>query len=80
MQGHYVPGTIYVGDQGFQNIRTGTHRFATSRHLTLQFTIGKPKGTVSSDWIGLKVLSMESPWYECTFIAKYLKKNYFNNV
>jgi len=34
MQGHYVSETIHFGIQGFQNIRTGTHRFGTSRHPT----------------------------------------------
>jgi len=34
MQGHRVFGTIHLGDQGFQNIRTGKHRFRTSRHPT----------------------------------------------
>ena len=31
MQGHCVSGTIHPGDQGSQKIRTGTHRFRTSR-------------------------------------------------
>jgi len=34
MQGHCVSGTIHFGDQGSQKIRTGTHRFGTSRHPT----------------------------------------------
>jgi len=34
MQGHCVSGTINLGDQGSQNIHTGTHRFGTSRHPT----------------------------------------------
>ena len=32
MQGHCVSGTIHLGDQGSQNIHTGTHRFGTSCH------------------------------------------------
>jgi len=35
IQGHCVSGTIDLGDQGSQNIRTGTHRFGTSRHPTI---------------------------------------------
>jgi len=34
MKGHCVHGTIYLGDQGSQNIRTGTHGFGTSGHPT----------------------------------------------
>jgi len=34
MQGFSVSGTIHLGDQGFQNIRTGANRFGTSRHPT----------------------------------------------
>jgi hypothetical protein len=36
MQGHCVSGTIHLGDQGSQNIRSGTHRFRTSRHPTFE--------------------------------------------
>jgi len=32
MQGHCVSGTTHLGEQGSQKIRTGTHRFGTSRH------------------------------------------------
>jgi hypothetical protein len=38
MQGHFVSGTIHLGDQGSQKIRTGTHRFGTSRHPTQPIT------------------------------------------
>jgi len=34
MQGRCFSGTIHLGDQGSQNIRTGTHRFGTSCHPT----------------------------------------------
>ena len=34
MQGHCVFGTINQGDQGSQNILTGTNRFGTPRHPT----------------------------------------------
>ena len=37
MKEHYVSGIIHLEDQGSQNIRTGTHHFGTSRHLTLNF-------------------------------------------
>jgi len=36
MQGHCVSGTIHLGDEGSQNIWTGTHRFRPSRHPTIQ--------------------------------------------
>jgi len=41
MQRHCVSGTIHLGDQGSQNIRTGTHRFGTSRHpiISYRYTI-----------------------------------------
>jgi len=32
IKGHCVSGTFDLGDQGSQNMRTGTHRFKTSRH------------------------------------------------
>jgi len=32
MPGHSVSWTIHSGDQGSQNILTGTHRFRTSHH------------------------------------------------
>ena len=32
MQGHCVTRDDLFGDQGSQKIRTGTHRFGTSRH------------------------------------------------
>jgi len=35
LKGHCVSGTIRLGDQGSQNIRTGSHRFGTSRHPTV---------------------------------------------
>ena len=41
MQGHCVSGTIHLGDQGFQKISTGTHRFGTSRHLTENITFSE---------------------------------------
>ena len=34
MQGHRVSGTIHLGDQVSQTIRTVTYRFGTSRHPT----------------------------------------------
>jgi len=35
MQGQCVSGTIHFWDQGSLKIRTGTHRFGTSRHPTV---------------------------------------------
>jgi len=35
-QWHCVSGTIHLGNQGSQNIRTGTQRFGTSRHHTVR--------------------------------------------
>jgi len=39
MKGHYVTGTIHLGDQWSQNIRTGTHSFGTYRHPTLLISV-----------------------------------------
>jgi len=39
MQGYCVSGTIHPWDQGSQNIGMGRHRFGTSRHPTLFFTV-----------------------------------------
>jgi len=36
MQGHCVSGRIDLGDQGSQNIRTGTYHFGTFRHPTFE--------------------------------------------
>jgi len=43
MKGHWVSGTIHLGDQGDQKICTGTHRFETSRHPT-PLTLGPVSG------------------------------------
>jgi len=61
MRGHCVSGTIHLGDQGSQNIRTGTHRFGTSRHppsfyfyiMDPSFDMGPPQPQMRA-WMGHK--------------------------
>jgi len=57
MKGHCVLGTIYLRDQGTQNIRTGTHRFGTSRHTTHLDHYGHVEPTIFYTTIELRLIT-----------------------
>jgi len=62
MQGHCVSGSLHLGDQGSENIRTGTHRLGTSRHPTVQ-TIHPVSEFRMRIWIRLDPYGLIFPGY-----------------
>ena len=60
MQGHCVIGTNHLGDQTSKSIRTGTHRFGTSRHPTLT-TVESQRLTWNGTWMNFGCVAWTIP-------------------